>query len=105
MRKIVLLLLITSSFTFAKRWQPVITEKEYAISPRLHETCYQYAERMVRNMINKYSNRRIVGSIWLSEFWAHHYYGAIEYRNYTWKEANAHLRRGSGFFAHCNAPC
>lgn len=83
-----------------KRWQPVITEKEYAITPQLNETCYQYAQRKVHEMIDKYSKRRIVGSIWLSEYWAHHYYGAIEYRNYTWKEASGG-RCTLALFKHC----
>ncbi|MEX0848870.1 MAG: hypothetical protein WD055_01440 [Candidatus Dependentiae bacterium] len=85
MKKLFFLMLLVSFGIVRARWQPTITEKEYIITPKTHETCYQYAERKVQEMINKYANRRIVGSIWLSEYWAHHYYGAIEYRNYTWK--------------------
>jgi hypothetical protein len=62
-----------------------LSEQEQAITPHKWETCYQYAERKVNEMIKKHWPKRIIGSIWLSEYWAHHYYGAIEYRNYTWQ--------------------
>jgi hypothetical protein len=64
---------------------PKLTDQELAIKPRKWETSYQYAERQVTKMIKKHWPKRIIGSIWLSEFWAHHYYGAIEYRNYHWQ--------------------
>lgn len=66
-------------------WNPEITEAELEIRPHYWETCYQYAERKVNEMKQKYSDRRIVGSIWLSSYWAHHYEGALVYRNYFWK--------------------
>ena len=65
-------------------WEATITESELKITPRTTETCYQYAERKVVQMKQKYSDRRIVGSVWLSEYWEHHYEGALNYRNYYW---------------------
>jgi hypothetical protein len=86
MKKVLLILsLLVSGHSFAQTNMPRITEQEYEITPRKWETCYQYAERKVGQMIRKHWPNRIIGSIWLSEFWAHHYYGAIEYRNYTWQ--------------------
>lgn len=86
MKKLFLLVsLFTVSGVCAQSRAPEITEKEYEITPRTWETCYQYAERKVAQMIKKHWPKRIVGSIWLSEYWAHHYYGAIEYRNYNWQ--------------------
>lgn len=86
MKKLILLVcLVTVPGLCAQAKAPRITEKEYEITPKTRETCYQYAERKVGEMIKKYLPKRIVGSIWLSEYWAHHYYGAIEYRNYTWQ--------------------
>ncbi len=68
-------------------WTPEITEVELKITPHCWETCYQYAERKVSEMKQKYSERRIVGSDWLSSYWAHHYEGGLVYRNYFWKPA------------------
>ncbi len=66
-------------------FKPRITEREMEIFPRIGETCYQYAERKVEEMKAKYPEDRIVGSDWLSAYWAHHYEGALIYRNYYWK--------------------
>ncbi len=65
-------------------WQPVITEQELKIEPKNRETAYQYAHRKVHEMKKKYADRRIDGSFWLSEYWKHHYYGALQWRNYYW---------------------
>lgn len=65
--------------------KPHIDDKELEITPLIGETCYQYAERKVNEMIEKYYPNRIVGSDWLSAYWAHHYEGALVYRNYTWQ--------------------
>lgn len=86
MKKFLLLVgLFTVGGMHAQPQSQRISEKEYEITPRIGETCYQYAERKVAEMIRKHRPKRIIGSIWLSEYWAHHYYGAIEYRNYTWQ--------------------
>lgn len=86
MKKLLLLVCLFAAPTlFAQVKGPRISEKEYEITPKTWETCYQYAERKVAEMIKKNWPKRIIGSIWLSEYWAHHYYGAIEYRNYTWQ--------------------
>lgn len=65
--------------------KPKITDQELEITPCIGETCYQYAERKVNEMIEKYYPNRIVGTDWLSAYWAHHYEGALIYRNYTWQ--------------------
>lgn len=65
--------------------KPKITDQELEITPSIGETCYQYAERKVNEMIEKYYPNRIVGTDWLSAYWAHHYEGALIYRNYTWQ--------------------
>lgn len=85
MKKSLFILLLVTSGLLGQARPPKISDKEYEITPKKWETCYQYAGRKVGQMIKKHWPKRIVGSIWLSEFWAHHYYGAIEYRNYTWQ--------------------
>ena len=86
MKKLILVIgFLVMPGVYAQAKTPRITEKEYEIAPKTWETCYQYAERQVAQMIKKHLPKRIIGSIWLSEYWAHHYYGAIEYRNYTWQ--------------------
>ena len=86
MIKLFLLICLATAFGLhAQGRAPRISEKEYEVTPQTWETCYQYAERKVAEMIRKHWPKRIIGSIWLSEYWAHHYYGAIEYRNYTWQ--------------------
>ena len=91
MIKKTLLILIICTFgilcAVSYEWDPEITEAELKITPHDWETCYQYAERKVNEMKQKYSERRIVGSDWLSSYWAHHYEGALMYRNYFWKPA------------------
>ncbi len=89
-RKIVFTLLCCIScilHAVSYEWTPEITESELKIMPHDWETCYQYAERKVNEMKQKYSERRIVGFDWLSSYWAHHYEGALVYRNYFWKPA------------------
>jgi hypothetical protein len=66
-------------------WRPRITVSDLDIKPRIGETCYQYAQRKVNEMIERYNERRIVGTNWLSAYWAHHYEGALIYRNDFWK--------------------
>lgn len=66
-------------------WRPRITPSDLDIKPRDGETCYQYAQRKVDEMKERYSDRRIVGTNWLSAYWAHHYEGALIYRNDFWK--------------------
>lgn len=86
MKRIVCLLMIFQIVSAADyHWEPKITEAELNIEPYTWETCYQYAERKVQQMKKKYSNRRIVGSDWLSDYWAHHYEGALIQRNYFWQ--------------------
>ncbi len=83
------IVLLGSSCLWAKeytQWKPIITAEEMLIEPQNWETCYQYAQRKVRDMIKKYSERRIEGSIWLSKYWEYHYYGALNWRNYFWKQ-------------------
>lgn len=65
--------------------KPHISDQELEVRPHVGETCYQYAERKVNEMIEKYYPSRIIGSDWLSAYWAHHYEGALIYRNYTWQ--------------------
>jgi hypothetical protein len=65
-------------------WQPVITEQQLKIEPKTGETAYQYAHRKVHEMKKKYPKQRIDGTFWLSEYWKHHYYGALQWRNYYW---------------------
>ncbi len=87
-KKIVCVLVLCLSsclYAIPYEWTPEITEVELKITPHYWETCYQYAERKVNEMKQKYSNRRIVGSNWLSSYWAHHYEGSLVYRNYFWK--------------------
>ncbi len=89
-KKIVLVVLSFISsvmYSVSYEWDPKITEAELKITPHDWETCYQYAERKINEMKQKYSERRIVGSDWLSSYWAHHYEGALVYRNYFWKPA------------------
>lgn len=66
-------------------FRPHITDQDLEIMPRIGETCYQYAERKVNEMIRRYYPNRIVGTNWLSAYWAHHYEGALIYRNYFWQ--------------------
>lgn len=70
--------------TISYDWRPQITEAELDIEIQVGETCYQYAERKVNQMKDKYRDRRIVGTLWLSYYWAHHYEGALIYRNNFW---------------------
>lgn len=82
---IVGLLNITLIMGQVYNFRPQITDQDLEITVRIGETCYQYAERKVNEMISRYYPNRIVGTNWLSAYWAHHYEGALIYRNYFWQ--------------------